>query len=289
MVHVGLSLMFEAGWSQATLPAFEAGEIDALEYSFDMGWSDAGRPAWADALLSHFGDAGRLWGHGVTMSPFSVEPAQREDWLTRARLDCARWKMRGVSEHVGFMEAGELDGGAPLPVPYGRGAVTTAVQSLRALADAVGVAVGLENLALALSPRDVDDQGPMLTEILDAVDGYLVLDLHNLWCQATNFDTDAHTLLATYPLARARCIHVSGGNWSAPGDFGLTRSFRRDTHDHAVPRPVLDLLDDALARCPGVEVVIVERLGPTLGTPRDQAELRADVAAVREIVEAARG
>ena len=91
-------------------------------------------------------------------------------------------------------------------------------------------------------------------------------------------------MLSTYPLARARCIHVSGGKWSEAGDFGIGRRFRRDTHDHGVLAPVLDLLRDALGRCPSLQVVIVERLGPTLSTAADQAELRADVAAVAEIL-----
>ena len=289
MVHVGLSLMIEAGWSQAALPLLEGGQIDALEYSFEIGWTRAGRPPWADALLDHFAGADRLWGHGVTMSPFSVEAATREGWLTRVREDCGRWSMRGVSEHVGFMEAGDLDGGAPLPVPYGPGAVTAAARSLQQLRDATGVDVGLENLALALSPHDVRDQGRLLTEVLEAVDGYLVLDLHNLWCQATNFDVDAARLLDDYPLSRARCMHVSGGRWSEPAREGLGRRFRRDTHDDAVPSPVLDLLGEALPRCPNAEVVFVERLGPTLASDDAQAQLRQDVTQVRAIVEAAHG
>lgn len=289
MVHIGLSLMLEAGWSQAALPLLEAGQIDALEYSFEIGWTSAGRPEWAEALLAHFAEADRLWGHGVTMSPFSVEAATRQPWLRRVRQDCARWRMRGVSEHVGFMEAGDLDGGAPLPVPHGPGAVRAAVRGLQQLRDATGTRVGLENLALALSRRDVEDQGRLLTEVLEGVDGYLVLDLHNLWCQATNFDVDAARLLDDYPLARASCIHVSGGRWSEPDRDGVGRPFRRDTHDDGVPSAVLELLDEALPRCPNLEVVFVERLGPTLQTAAAQDELRTDVVAVRSIVEAADG
>ena len=276
--------MIEDGFSQAALPLLERGVVDALEYSFEVGWTRAGRPPWVDALLSHFSEAGRLWGHGVTMSPFSVEAGTRQQWLERVRHDCTGLRFTGVSEHVGFMEAGDIDGGAPLPVPPGPGAVAAAVRALSLLHAATGTRVGLENLALALSPLDVTSQGALLSEVLEAADGYLVLDLHNLWCQAINFGFEAQALLADYPLSRVACIHVSGGQYSEPECDGVSRRFRRDTHDHAVPRPVLDLLAHALPRCPNVEVVFVERLGPTLATAQDQAQLQADFASVREIV-----
>ncbi len=75
---------------------------------------------------------------------------------------------------------------------------------LQHLAKAARVPVGLENLALALGRADVRDQGPFLDALLEPLDGYLVLDLHDIHCQAENFATDPRTLPATYPRARVR-------------------------------------------------------------------------------------
>jgi uncharacterized protein (UPF0276 family) len=190
-----------------------------------------------------------------------------------------------VSEHFGFMTADDLDGGTPLPVPAGPGARAVGIASLRRLADATGAAVGLENLALALSEADVWRQGPVLDDVLDAVDGYLVLDLHNLDCQLRNYDAPADEVLATYPLARVRCIHLSGGSESGPAD-GLSRAFRRDTHDGDVPASVFDLLHEVLPRCPGLETVIVERLGATLADAASHETFAADLRRTHALVEA---
>lgn len=278
-MQVGLSLMLGDAFRQTALPLFEAGVVDAIEYSFELGWARP-RPAWAEALLQHYGSAERLWGHGVSFSPMSADSSEHHrGWLARVAEDCAALELQGVSEHYGFMGTDGSDVGAPLPPPPLPEVAGVCSEALQALAAASGVCVGLENLALALSPADVDAQPKLIAQILDAVDGYLVLDLHNLWCQAINFELDPVALLERYPLHRARVVHVSGGSWST---HGATR-FRRDTHDARVPDPVLALLPEALQRCPALEVVILEQLGPTLADPQAAAGYREDFAKVREV------
>jgi uncharacterized protein (UPF0276 family) len=285
MVHVGLSLMIEEPFRLAVLPLFEAGLVDALEHSFEIGWGAHALPEWAEALLDWYAEAGRLWGHGVTMSPFSVEAPRREAWLSRVATACRQRAYVGVSEHFGFMVAGALDGGAPLPVPPGPASVRVGVAALQRLAAATGTPVGLENLALALGEADVRAQGPLVSEVLEAVDGYLVLDLHNLHCQAENYAIDPLALLESYPLTRVRCIHVSGGSWSEPRAAGQARRFRRDTHDDDVPTAVHELLVRALPRCPALELVVLERIGDTIHGDDAAARLRSDFARVRAAVE----
>lgn len=289
MVLVGLSLMIEEPFRRAVLPLFEAGLVDALEHSFEIGWGPHALPEWAEGLLDHYAEAGRLWGHGVTMSPFSVAVPRREAWLRRVAEACRRRPYVGVSEHFGFMVAGALDGGAPLPVPPGPGSVRVGAAALRSLAAATGTPVGLENLALALGPADVHAQGPLLAAVLDAASGYLVLDLHNLWCQVASYGVDPLALLETYPLARVRCIHVSGGSWSEPRAGGHARRFRRDTHDDDVPAAVHELLREALPRCPALELVVLERIGDTIRGAAAEARLRDDFARVRAAVREACG
>ena len=125
------------------------------------------------------------------------------------------------------------------------------------------VPVGLENLAFAFGPQDVRDQGVFLDQLLGEVDGFLLLDLHNVYCQLCNFGQKVDQLLASYPLDRVRELHVSGGSWSESTTDGGGQ-VRRDTHDNAVPDDVFELVAWALDRCPAVEAVILERLGGTL-------------------------
>ena len=77
-----------------------------------------------------------------------------------------------------------------------------------------GTAPG-QDLAFAFGEDDVRDQGAFLERLLAPVDGFLLLDLHNLYCQMCNCDRNADELLTTYPLHRVRELHVSGGAWQA--------------------------------------------------------------------------
>jgi uncharacterized protein (UPF0276 family) len=272
---VGLSLMLEPDFIGAALPLFEYGEVEVLEWSFDTGWGPDSLPEWAAELLDHFAASGRLLGHGVTYSPLSGRFTERQHvWLERLAGECATRRFRHVSEHFGFVTAGPFRDGPPLPVPRTLGTLEVGRDRLRRLADACGVPVGLENLAFAFGPLDVVDQGTFLEELLAPVDGFLLLDLHNLHCQAENFGVPVEELLDGYPLERVVELHVSGGSWSesrvAPGRV------RRDTHDQAVPQEVLDLVPTALRRCPGVEYVVLERLGGTLGDKEDQERFVED-------------
>ncbi len=275
--------MLEPAYRSAVLPLFDAGIVDAIEWSFDHAWAEGGEPAWASELSDHYAEHGRLWGHGVAASPGSAEPEPRQSqWLERFAIDVARRSYRGVSEHFGFMVAGDRDGGAPLPLPAGPGAIAVLVRALERIAAVARVPVGLENLALALHERDALEQGPLLTEVLARVDGYLVLDLHNVWCQSVNYGLDVDALVDSYPLDRVRCMHVSGGSWwTMPGTDAV---LRRDTHDGDVPPEVLELLARTLPKCRALECVFLERLGDTIPDADAAERLRADFGRLREIV-----
>jgi uncharacterized protein (UPF0276 family) len=255
-IHVGFSLFETEAQRIAALPLFEAGEVDAIEHTVDVGWSGE-NPAWFTALLEHYGEAGRLFGHGVSYSPSSIDA--NRPWLERLAEDPFRYQH--LTEHWGFSRAKGLVRGAPMPLVASEAVVQSTIAAMRALADVARVPVGLEVLALAMSPLNALAQSIMITRVLDEIDGVLLLDLHNLWCQATNFGFDPRELIARYPLDRVRQLHVAGGSWSESA-FGAP--FRRDTHDALAPDEVLALVAWAIPRCLALEVVILERLPTAL-------------------------
>jgi len=241
-------------------------------------------PGWLDELLTHYAGAGRLLGHGVTYSPLSaLDHVRQSSWLDALRREVAARSYLHVSEHFGFASGGDFRQAPPLPLPLCPAALETGREGMLRLADAAGVPVGLENLAFAFCAQDVRDQGRFLSELLAPVGGFVVLDLHNHYCQACNFGVDFDDLLASYPCDLVRELHVSGGSWSEPSS-GAGR-VRRDTHDGDVPPEVFDLVPRALAACPGVRAVILERLGHTLGGDA-AASFRRDFERLRERVHA---
>lgn len=288
-VHAALSVMDADVFAAAATPLLEAEQVDALVWSPDVGFGRA-LPDWCDALLDHFAGAGRLSAHGVSFSPFSAAFMPRQKiWLENLAAEVKRRRYARLSEHVGFTTAGAFDRGAPMPPPWCDATIDAARSNLGRLADAShGLPLGLENLALAFSSIDVDSQGALLEALTRADGGFVVLDLHNLHCQAVNFGRDPMALLATYPLARVKEIHIAGGRWSYPVTDPERRAFRRDTHDGAVPDRVYALLEVALAHCPAVEMVVLEALPVSLGTEPARERFRSDFRRMRDVLVAPR-
>jgi uncharacterized protein (UPF0276 family) len=275
---VGVSLMLEEDFLRAAYPLFAAEEVEVLEWSFDVCWSPERQPNWARELIAAFAAENRLFGHGVHFSALSAgTESQQQTWLANFALEVRRHPYRHISEHFGFASTRGFHESAPLPVPLSDITLSLGRERLQRLAEIAMVPVGLENLAFAFSPRDVAEQGRFLDELLAPIDGFLLLDLHNLYCQSVNFGRDLDELLEAYPLHRVRELHVSGGSWS--------NSIRRDTHDGPVPSELFEWLPRVLARCPNVEAVILERLGGTF-SPADDEPFLADFRRVKEVVHA---
>ena len=281
MVSFGLSVMPEPQFATAALPLFAEGLIDTIEWSFDMGWGPTGVPDWLESLLDDYAQAGELIGHGVSFSLFSGEwTPHHRGWLDRLRRETATRSYRHVSEHVGFVGAGRFSFAAPMPVPVCDQSVGLGAARLRMMHDAAGCPVGLENLATSFGPDDATQQGRLLAAVLEPVDGFVVLDLHNLWAQALNLGLDPLDIVTGYPLDRVREIHVSGGSWDHRGGSVV----RRDTHDGDVPDEVVELVGTVAPRCPALETVVYERLGTALVDPQTHPPFRDDVRRLREVV-----
>lgn len=280
----GIALMHEAEFIAAALPLFEAGEIDVLEWSFDTIADSRHEPAWLPVLLQEYSGKGRLLAHGVRYSLLSGDFSKRQNtWLKKTEAELKRYTYRHITEHFGFMTSDHFHKGAPLPVPLTAHTLTLGHDRLQRLQQLAGIPVGIENLAFAFSPDQVKEQGEFLEKLVEPVDGFLILDLHNVWCQAINFGIDAEILIRSYPLHKVKEIHLSGGSWSTVSSSD--KRVRRDTHDEAVPKEVLRLLAYALPLCPHTEAVIVERLGNTLTSAGEQQGFVEDYRSIRQLVD----
>ena len=278
---VGLNLMNTDDFRLAAFPLFEQDLVDIVEFSFDITWKGLPEPEWLTELLNYFSTERKLLGHGVHFSALSAEWQPRQQvWLEQLKAECQRRNYTHVSEHFGFMTAGNFHEGFPLPVPRTEGSLRIGRDRLKMLADAAQRPIGLENLALAMCPDDVRGQGEFIDELLEPIDGFVLLDLHNLYCQLENFKVDAEQLMDSYPLQRVREIHISGGSWAEP----MGQPFRRDTHDGAVPERVFELIPLALQKCPNVQAVIFERLSSTMEDDAEKSGFERDFKRLRKSV-----
>ncbi len=261
-----LALNVDRHLLSAALPLLRDGAVGGVEWSFDAVYALPELPPWFAELLTAYAGAGRLVGHGIFFSVCAGEwRPQQQEYLDRLRQLASAYPFDHVTEHFGFMTGRDFHRGAPLAPPLNAASLRVGRDRLARLHDAAACRVGLENLALAYSAEDVYRQADFLDRLLGPTDGLLILDLHNLYCQAHNFGLELTRLVDAYPLHRVREIHLSGGSWevqhNAPGG-----RVRRDTHDDRVPDAVYALLAYAIPRCPRLKYVVLEQLSPALRT-----------------------
>lgn len=270
---------------QATLPLFAAERVEAIEWSFDTLTKVRTIPEWFTELLHTYGSAGRLVGHGVFFSLFSGKwlPEQQQ-WLDHLKKVSAQFTFDHITEHFGFMTGEDFHKGAPISVPYTASTLAIGIDRLQRMQDVCRCPVGLENLAFSYSPDEVRRHGEFLERLIAPVNGFIILDLHNLYCQLHNFDLAFEELIAAYPLDRVREVHISGGSWE-DSEARPERIVRRDTHDDAVPAEVFALLQKALPLCPNLKFVVLEQMGAALITAESQARYRRDFEQMRTIVD----
>jgi uncharacterized protein (UPF0276 family) len=266
----------------------QGGRVEAIEWSFDtLFWAEQ-VPEWFLELLSTYSAQKRLIGHGVFFSLLSGKWTQeQEQWLQQLKKLVAQFYFDHITEHFGFFTGQNFHYGAPLHIPYTATTLRIGQDRLSRIYDACQRPVGLENLAFAYSLNEVKQHGEFLQKLVEPVNGFLILDLHNLYCQLHNFSVAYDELIQLYPLDRVREIHISGGSWE---DSTLIpdKKIRRDTHDESVPDEVFQLLEQTIPKCPNLKFVVLEQLGVGLKTESSRAQFRHDFVRMEKMVKESR-
>ncbi|MGP4047759.1 DUF692 domain-containing protein [Streptomyces sp. 2A115] len=229
----------------------------------------------------------RLRGRGVTVVPHGVSlglgGADRPDEDKLAEL-AARAEALGsplVTEHIAFVRAGgaltaspRLEAGHLLPVPRTRDALDVLCENIRVAQDSLPVPLAVENIAaLVCWPGEEMTEGQFLYDLVDRTGVRLLIDVANLHTNHVNRDEDPAKALDELPVEAIAYVHVAGG-FERDGVW-------HDSHAHAVPRAVLDILADLASRVrpPGVLLERDENFP-------EPAELERELTAIRETVEA---
>lgn len=279
-----LACNLDADILAAAFPLLAAGQVDAIEWSFDTLHRVEQVPDWFTDLLHTYGQQQRLIGHGVYFSLLSGRwTAEQQQWLGQLKQLAAEFRFDHISEHFGFFTGQNFHYGAPLPVPYSATSLRIGQDRLNRIYDACQCPVGLENLAFAYSLAEVQQHGEFLARLIEPVNGFLILDLHNLYCQLHNFSVSYEELIDLYPLDRVREIHISGGSWEN-SQLEPAKTIRRDTHDEAVPNEVFQLLELAISKCPNLRYVVLEQLGNGLKTESSKTQFQADFRQMARLV-----
>jgi uncharacterized protein (UPF0276 family) len=234
-------------------------------------WTDGEAPLVANGFHRRFAEMVRENGlfavaHGVGLSPGSAWPgdaSRQAAWLARMREDQAVFDYRWYSEHLGASTLGGMAMVLPMPVPMTTTSVALIRERLCAMQSVVGD-VGVENSTFYFLWGEPLAEADFIGQVVAGSGHHLVLDLHNLYTLACNFDVSPAAYADRLPLHKVIEIHVSGGADSDPGWLASGESMRLDSHDHAVPEPVWRLLEDVAPRCPNLRGITLERMEGTV-------------------------
>jgi uncharacterized protein len=268
----------------ASLPVFESEKVQAIEWSFDTLYNQPSIPGWFYELLKIYGDENRLVGHGVFFSLFSGRWSKKQtEWLVHLKKISSEFHFDHITEHFGFMTGEDFHKGAPISIPFTKSTLAIGQDRLKRIQDACRCPVGLENLAFSYSIEEVKKHGDFLSQLVGPVNGFIILDLHNLFCQLHNFEISYDDIISLYPLERVREIHISGGSWEL-AETDPSKKIRRDTHDDSVPADVFELLKKTIPLCPSLKFVVLEQIGTGLETEESRSLFQKDFYKMDEIV-----
>ena len=268
MVGIGYRTAL-ARWTRANLPQF-----DVLEITVDhcIHGSSAQRAEIFDLV-------GRipLNAHGVGLSIGTDTPLELA-YLDRVVEIIERLGAPNYSEHLAFTRVPGLDLANLLPLPKTEAVAEMVIAKVRAVQARVPVPFLLENISYVFDwPDSKVSDAEFLNLICRETGAGLLLDIENLYLNASNHNFDAGTFLDDLSAGLVREVHMAGGV-SVP-DSGLPKPFLADSHSHPMPPETLELLDCVLARHAPASIILErdERLDAVDEILDDIARIRTRV------------
>jgi uncharacterized protein len=265
-----------------TLPALDFLEV-APENYIERGGYHADAFAF---LASHY----PVVTHGLSMSLGGVDPLDRA-YLEALRRFIAETKSPWHSDHLSFGSAQGRVLHDLLPIAFTEAGVKRLVARIGEVEDALGVPFAVENISFYLPPEPHEmGEAEFIARVVEGADCGLLLDVNNLYVNATNFNLDVDAWLRTVPLGRVKQIHVAGHEWFdeklQPQPAKSQDALIVDTHGADVPDPVLSLFARVIRE-------VIHTTGPVpVVLERDHAvpplaQLLAEVARVKQVVASA--
>ena len=219
--------------------------------------------------------------HGTSLGLASVYPVDERRLTKIARLIDAAQPI-AWSEHLAFVRAGGLEIGHLAAPPRTRATIDGLMANIARAKQIVGTAPILENIATLIDPPLSEmSELDFVCEAIAACDVPLLLDLHNLHANATNFGWSASEFLAGIDELPIAYVHLAGGRVVRGGRI-------LDDHLHATPDPVFALLRELASRRAEPLTVVLERDGRYPHFDELLAELdraRASVVVIPSVVE----
>jgi len=223
-------------------------EIPALDYvdAYRRKYSDPGEVLLKEAV-ARFPSV----GHGADVSVGSADPPAPE-YLARVASFVQRVPVTEYSEHLTCTRAGDETVSCFVAIPFTDLGVAATVANAKRVARIVNLPFLLENVCYHFPiPGSTMPEEEFITRVVREVDCGILLDITNVYINATNYHYDPSRFIRALPPERVLHAHYCGV-MKEPNGYLL------DTHSEETPPEVWALVEEALT-CTDLRALILER------------------------------
>ena len=178
--------------------------------------------------------------HSVGLSLGSADPLNVE-YLTRLKALADRIEPAQVSDHLAWVSVDGHYFNDLAPLPYTESVLNYVAERILQVQDVLGRRILIENLSPYLQFRHNSfTEWEFIQALVVKADCNLLLDVNNVYVNATNHGFDPLDYLDAMPVDRVKEIHLAG--------YDEQDSFLFDTHGYPVRPGVWQLYQQALQR-----------------------------------------
>ncbi len=186
--------------------------------------------------------------HGVSLSIGSTTPFD-QTYLTDLKALADRIEPAWISDHLCWTGVHGQNMHDLLPLPYTIETVKHVAERVKIVQDFLGRRILLENVSSYASyVNSTMSEWEFISEIANAADCLLLLDVNNIYVSSFNHQFDAKAFIDGVPQKRIQQIHLAGHH--NHGDYII------DTHDAPVIDPVWHLYEYAVSQFGAVSTMI---------------------------------
>lgn len=237
-------------------------QLDFLEITPE---NYVGHGGWPRQVLRSCAERWPIATHGVSMSPGGPDPLEPGAIASlRALMD--EVGSHTYSDHLCYASIAGTAFYDLLPLPWCTAAAKHTAARVRELQDRLQRPLALENISYyAVMPGSVDDEGAFVREVIERAGCGLLLDVANVFVNASNFGRDPFELLHALPLEHAVQVHLAGSV--------LEDGRRIDNHGAPVHDTVWRMYEAVIARCGALPTLVEwDNAIPPLARVLDEAD-----------------
>ncbi|HAC65404.1 MAG TPA: hypothetical protein DCF68_18210 [Cyanothece sp. UBA12306] len=186
--------------------------------------------------------------HGVGMSLGSTDPLNF-DYLAKLK-QLANWvEPVYISDHLAWISIGGYYLNELLPLPYTKEVLDHVTERIKQVQDYLGTQILIENPASYFTfTNSTLSEEEFIKALVESADCYLLLDVNNLYVNASNHGFNPLNYLDIMPKNRVKQIHLAG--------YEKRDNYLFDTHGHQIHPPVWQLYQEALNRFGNIPTLI---------------------------------